>query len=1039
MKIHYYDIESLDNIFSLANYKSDCNHVDLYWLCDDPLLTTSPDPNKTIKELLIEAIRKTNENFTGTIECYDLHKQASSNHMAKAFGLSDAGTRVNDPKAYSIYPAMFRPVCDTDPEYDPDVHPYLMGYNSSNYDTSMLSLYFYEAYPIIKDPQTFKQTVMFQPPTAKAMRQYSDEMFSGKFKECMPSRLACTYDRSRGAWSKPDYTDTKWKIRKSMLMTGRHLDVSKLNEKQQKLALKRICGMLGLSIVESDKLATNQTRINSVNDFLELMAYNVSDTLKLETLFNHRDYKAQFDLKKGLLDKYPELIYNKLPDKYAPDIRPDNVRRDRLTIDCSSADFSSRSLCPYGHLDDIKTVSFMYPSARKAAESGVPRVNVLDETRNFIQKHFKGSTVAKQFDNVYNYYKLIEGKNFNDSSEYAEKYPGMSVSRTSDLPVTNTHMLYYNKDGTPTSCYAKFGLGGIHGAEYNKALYDHDVAMFNKSIEDLEYVKSIYPDPIDLKKAKYILMPDFTVRPAKDFLAPRSTLKSSRYKEITMDDAPVLFTQSTKRDKNGKTTKGEWKINKKYTFTSADPTNHEDFTSYYPNMLIWLDAFWNEGLGYDRYAEIFEDKQTYGKLMKDKSLPEEERIRYSILREGTKLILNSASGAADANFYNPIRMNNMTMSMRIIGQLFTFRIAFAQAMQGAKVASTNTDGLFTVMEATKNNTILEREAADIHVEIEPEPTFLISKDSNNRLEMNTETGEIENVGGGTLKCRKGPNPTKALAHPAITDWALSEYLVFCSMNQFWGKDDVTLSSPFKDSAGENILNAALKEFDSVKGLTMFQNIISSSHGSVNYIFGTTDENPDKPIIMQHYNRVFIMKDKTPGTIHIQAANAKQITPAMIAKRNRDSEALQQHDPFALGILEQYGVPQKDIPINKEATIKKVTGIEPEWYIMVVNEDLTGLSDERRRFIYDNIDYEKYKQLLCDCFTNNWKNTLPPQPQPTPAETLSFEEKSTLLTTYNMQPMLNIVLSSKLNPNANYAVKSVEDSDVVSDILERIET
>jgi hypothetical protein len=80
-----------------------------------------------------------------------------------------------------------------------------------------------------------------------------------------------------------------------------------------------------------------------------------------------------------------------------------------------------------------------------------------------------------------------------------------------------------------------------------------------------------------------------------------------------------------------------------------------------------MDAFFNTGLGYDRYGEIFDNKTKYGKLMKDKSLTQAERDMYATMREGTKLILNSASGAGDANFESNVRMNNKIISMRIIG------------------------------------------------------------------------------------------------------------------------------------------------------------------------------------------------------------------------------------------------------------------------------------------------------------------------------------------------------------------------------------
>ena len=78
----------------------------------------------------------------------------------------------------------------------------------------------------------------------------------------------------------------------------------------------------------------------------------------------------------------------------------------------------------------------------------------------------------------------------------------------------------------------------------------------------------------------------------------------------------------------------------------------------------------------------------YGILQDDESLPKEERALYAVMRNGTKLILNSASGAADANFESNIRMNNKIISMRIIGQLFTWRIGQAQTLEGASPRNT---------------------------------------------------------------------------------------------------------------------------------------------------------------------------------------------------------------------------------------------------------------------------------------------------------------------------------------------------------------
>lgn len=1015
MKTHFYDIESLDNVFTLCNYKPDENDIDIYYLCDDAHLTAVAN----FKDILLQRIYERNRNFNGTIALHNLRYEDANRHLAKTFGLSDAYL-INDPKSNSSYSDEFRLVCDTDPNYDEDAHPYLMGYNSYNYDTTELTLYLYDVFPIIgREDETGKlrQYASFTPTTAYRMRLYNNELFSPQFKDSMPTRLTQNFDNTTKRWSDVNYSDTRWRIRKNMLLSGRHLDVAKLNEKQSKVGLKRLLGMLGFQILESDKLKQGTDHIDTLDQLLDLIAYNVSDCVNLEELFKHKLYTGQFKLKKQLLNTYPELIYDKLPDAYAPDIRPEKVRRDRMTIDSSSAQLSTKALCPYGHLKDIPTVSFWYPSENKAKELGIQRVNVLDEAKKFFYKHFgQYPELCEQFDIIYNYYKSIEGRNFNESKNYEQDFKGTPEYRPPEniakLPKINMNRFYYNADGTPSSCFVTFSTGGIHGAEFNKVLFEHDVEEFEKDLARMQYVQQQYPDPIDLKKAKTVEIDGIEYK-SSYFLKSGSTLKKSNYKDFEAN-RPVLF----KTDEKGIT-----KLNTKYVFTSTDPTNHEDFTSYYPNLLRMMEAFYNTGLHYDRYAEIFDNKQDYGFLMKEKNqdltpelaekyqklrtatgltieplhISDKEREMYDILRDGTKLILNSASGAADATFESNIRMNNTIISMRIIGQLFSWRIGQAQTIKGAKITSTNTDGLYSVLAAEINNPILAQESADIGVEIEPEPTYLISKDSNNRIEMNPDDGTVESASGGTLGCRKGPNPAKALNHPAIIDWALTEYLICAALHH-----KATLSAPFNDELGLKILESAKTKFKPIEFLKMFQNVIASSIGSMNYIFAITDENITDPIIMQHYNRVFIMKDKTPNTVHLYAANARQITPAQTKKRRENAERAQQHDDVAIRVLNNNGVKISDLPNTKEAIVKKVTNIDDRWYMLIQNKALADLTDEELTFIMDNIDYEKYLQLLRDGFEKNWRNKMPEGYEESIGHKVTTKEPESEQSTENVQ-------------------------------------
>ena len=258
MLFDFYDIESLENVYMLANMRSDDDTIEVYYLLDDLNLlpqVTAPGvvPQQFIQDATKRILEK-NKNFHGKVELYELRGEEANVRLVKTFGLTDARYASN-PNKKSSYPADWRLICTTDKEYDESIHPYFLGYNSFNYDTTMHTMY---AYEVMGEKGTFKPT------TAKKMRQYNDELFTSQFKERMYERLRVTYKNASApsqGFTAPDYTAPRAVIRKNMLLTGRHLDVAKLNEKQTKVALKRILGMLGYQILESNKLRPGQNKI----------------------------------------------------------------------------------------------------------------------------------------------------------------------------------------------------------------------------------------------------------------------------------------------------------------------------------------------------------------------------------------------------------------------------------------------------------------------------------------------------------------------------------------------------------------------------------------------------------------------------------------------------------------------------------------------------------------------------------------------------------------------------------------------------------
>ena len=105
-------------------------------------------------------------------------------------------------------------------------------------------------------------------------------------------------------------------ISKNFIMSGRQIDVAQLNERQRRVGLKRLLGMLGWQILESDKLRPGTDRLRNEDELADLIAYNVSDVVNLKELFLHPFYQGQFILKKGLLERYPDLVYEEKGSSY---------------------------------------------------------------------------------------------------------------------------------------------------------------------------------------------------------------------------------------------------------------------------------------------------------------------------------------------------------------------------------------------------------------------------------------------------------------------------------------------------------------------------------------------------------------------------------------------------------------------------------------------------------------------------------------------------------------------------------------------------
>lgn len=1041
----FYDVESLANVFTVAWWfpHKDMNAIILSYLDDDNIIQSEQDLDYIRNYVydLHPRLRKNNTQIifedisnTGYIKEFNPVNPnlgvLGMQSFAKRLGLANIRTywnaRIEDRGLeggdLQYHPA-FYPVKQTDPDYNEDLHGYRFGYNSTNYDLTILAHLLANLHDKYFRPDFANRPVMvngIEPLTAKSIREFNDELFEDAWKGNMAMRLAHSEDSHSDSFG--DFKKPSWILRKAWLLTGRYIDVARLNEKSTKVALKRLLGMLGLQIMESEKLS-HDTRIRTLEELADLLAYNISDVVNLQLLFEHKVYQNAFNVRGQLLKTYPQTIYGQKRFSDEPGREPQvdtgnymNIRRDRLARDSTSAKFVELAIAPYKPIKDIPVVDFTYPSELEAKKKGIKRSDILEDTKRFFEENITNDPnhqAHKDFMQIYNFYDHIRGRNFNSSKAYYEHYgkdgalPPHLKPKNSDyirglMSTYNTNLFYHYKDDNGnvyrSSCLANFSIGGIHGAEINIKAFNEDYNDYLKEKAIQDYVESLYPSATDaLNGPAYIKLPenmeipkrledkvkeDGTVK-IREFVKSGSTKKKADWRNVPEVN---IF----KKSKSGK-----WEIPAKYTYVSVGPSHHEDFTSYYPLLLSRQSVFINPSYhGYDKngdpadpYYDMFLERLAKKKEARDMSLPIQQRELANIEQESRKLLINAASGAGDATFDNNIRANNAVISMRIIGQLFAWRIGQAQALAGARVPSTNTDGLYTMdISAEDNDRILKEIAKDMHIGIEPERLDrFVSKDSNNRLEM--VGGEITSAKGGTLNSWGGPEPTQSLDHAAIIDHVLAKYLADTRIENPADEefDRERAMELFRAFIQEGIQNGKPQEV-----LRFFQWIVASSTSTHRYNYARliNKHTGDVKIKnLQHYNRIFLIKENNASVrTELYLATKRKINPATWKKRQKeykDGERkysdLWEHDAEAMEILklngfdlEKHNADPSSEFYTSEASRQKIRTMPNNQHVAIYNRSIVDLPNEQAIQMIQELDLDAYLEILEGTF-KSWSN------------------------------------------------------------------
>lgn len=995
-RIKFYDIESLENVFTIGIYDNVDNIVDLYYILDDENI-------KINNNKVIEIIKMKNKNFEGTVnEPKNLNDDKYFKEFINIFKVDSRGYNLYKYDK-NIFESVFNDsslnmITDLENAKNYNLNNgdyYLAGYNSINYDNSMLALFFYEKIQL----NGINKFSKFDKVTAKTMFNHNNRMFD-EYKSNMRGYLRNVYENNE-IYRATNNLITN--IAASMTKSGMYLDVSLLNEKLSKVALKRLLGTLGFQILESEIIGGSNSKVNSEEELYDLCAYNISDIINLEKLFNHKHYNSTFNLKSNMLQTYSDLIYEKEEENNSSS-KLRKVRDNRRTVNSTAAQISEMILSAGNQLYDIPAISYEYLGK-----------NMLDFVDNYILNTFgENSSAYNTFhNNIYSFYKRIEGKNFNDGINYLEKYKNKEMyvdpSNVSDIYQGNTIFPYFDKNDKETSCYCNFSTGGSHGEEYNMNKFLKNQHKLELKRDDIKRIKDKYETLLDLKTEQDKLPKEERID-WKKYAKSGTTLKVMKEalanndvelaRSFYLDENDFMLT-SWLNIKHIKDDMFTYSKNKEYSYTSSGLVINVDFSSYYPNMLRHLKAFNNPFVGKDIYGEIYDLKEEYGKLEKEawKSGDKSKANEYHILRDGVKLILNAATGSADTKNDNLIQMNNMIYSMRILGQLMTFYVGQNLAYAGAKIISTNTDGLYiTGLSVEETQKILDRCGNDIQILIEPEEKYLVSKDSNNRIEIDKDTLNIGKCSGGSLVGAKGPSVTSNATKPPIVDNILARYLRLCLVKDRTNPDIIECSKIDKDFKTklenvnlENTMNTdvvktlfnariieeqnKLVEFLNNKEeidinevaksiankLNNFSYVIASSAGSHTYPIGIDKDGALK--ILQKYNRIMFTKNNK---------NYLQMKSVALSKSAKEV------DMIAFNAIKEYGYTVSELENlltkeNRKATFKKINGIDESLKVKILNEDLFIRSISENFDELRNLDIDAYVKFVEDIFNKNWKN------------------------------------------------------------------
>lgn len=757
-------------------------------------------------------------------------------------------------------------------------------------------------------------------------------------------------------------------IVKPYIEYGNHVDVAFLNETKIEegrpiVGLKTLVGMLGGSIIESESNKTGHSK-SVYDDTL----YNINDIAELKHTVFPGFLSSRFKIKRNLLNKYPHL------------------KNAGVTVNATSARFVEHVIAPEKPLTDMPVMDYMYPHPAMAKENGVEPFDALDNFRDWYMEHVFGPVWKEnskaaalhlaKFQSIYDYYSYFRNKNWNDSVRQLMAYginPEPYENRKIPDKTFGVILPLLDRRGKESASYIRFSLGGIHGAEINQKKLEKDreiIGLLRSTYKTISAIpKGACPPALKNLIIEQSRTPykNYPVRLSHEI--PWFYQNTERVDEILQpeDFSPYMVKRKVIHRKDKTETLYKEDVLERYRYTSSGLAAHQDFESYYPVLMINKGTFRSEDEDKDRYADVKDDRvrvkayrNTLPKGSKEYKDADEEQ-------DGYKLILNSASGILDATHDTNVRGNNKAISMRSTGQFFTARIAMALALTGARVPSTNTDGVYAMdITPEENERVLKEVLKGLFVNVVPETLYLVSKDTNNRLEYDGE--KLLNASGGTVSCYEGPKVNTSLAHPALVDRVLVDYLRKVDFDKPVDKQQIVRS-----------LAEYGKSEDPREFLKMASWIMRSTSGSI-FVGSNNQVYPGTIRVWFTTNgltlsRINARKVKRSVTTDDYAAKLAKTDPFGKPETIALLKKLQVPDDYFKNAItvEEYQASSEDAKTVPVIATTKISGLSTTAKLTIDNRAISDLKDEEVETLMNSLDLREYVEMIAT-FAKTWHNS-----------------------------------------------------------------